>query len=428
MPSLDNSVKKLLEKSGGLFRLDMIYLIKGSFWTTLSFIAGTLASIVTMIAFGNLLPREAYGIYNYLLSLGASLTFLTFTGLGQAVMRSVARGYESVVPAALKIYLKCNLAAVACILIAALYYGIKGNMLFSVSLLMLAAAYPIAEAYHLYKQVLTGRRQFELLTKISSITSLVGALATLTTLYFTDRVLILIAVYTATSLIPNIIAYNFVEKKLTKGLPEEGEMNELKRTAFHFTAAGVVGVIASHIDKIVLFQAAGPVALAVYGFASAGPDKLSSLIKNWLSIALPKLTRRSLEQIEEILYLRIAFLLLTGTMLALIYFFIAPVFFKLFLPKYLDAVIYSQVLTWSLVATPVTVYLGSIFSSQNMLRATYALSLGNHFLRITLFVILGWYWQIWGLVFASIIYSLLHAIYGIIIWEIESKRLIKKNG
>src|SRR3989344_513029 len=104
----------------------MVYLAKGGFWTTLSFIVSTLASIATMVAFGNLLPRENFGTYNYLLSLGASLSFLTLTGMGPAVMRAVARGHGNVVPTAVSFQLKFNLLAVATTLLAALYYGYKG--------------------------------------------------------------------------------------------------------------------------------------------------------------------------------------------------------------------------------------------------------------------------------------------------------------
>jgi O-antigen/teichoic acid export membrane protein len=427
MQSLQNAVSRLTYSIERLLKLDISYLLSGGLWTSLSFAVGVLGSLATMVAFGNLLPREAYGIYNYLLSLGASLSFLTLSGTGPAVMRAVARGYESVVLVAFKFQLKYNFIAVATILAAAFYYGYKGNTLFAWSLALLAFAYPLAEAFHIYKQILTGRRRFDTLTKITNIVTLIGVFITVGALLYTDNVLILIVIYTSMSLVPNIIAYRMVTRNIDKRRPEPEQIKEMKRTAFHLTGAGVIGIIASYIDRIVLFQVAGPVALAVYSFALAGPDRLKSLIKNWMSIALPNLTRRSIAQIRQVLYRRIGLSILVGSAVFLAYFFIAPVLFKIFLPRYLDAIAYSQIIAAGLITTPVSVYIGSIFSSQNMIRAMYALNFGNHISRIVLFVTLGWLWQIWGLVVALIASQAINAVISIIIWEIESRRLIKIN-
>ncbi|MDO8424104.1 MAG: oligosaccharide flippase family protein [bacterium] len=427
MQSLKNKVFNALRSSERLFKLDMVYLAKGGWWTTLSFLVGILASVITMIAFGNLLPRETYGTYNYLLSLGASLSFLTLTGIGAPVMRAVARGYESVVPTALRFQLKYNLLAVATILTAAAYYGYKGNALFAGSLAMLAFAYPIAEAFHIYAQVLTGKKRFDTLTKVTSAITLLGALITVAALLLTDNILILIGLYASMALLPKIIIYAFVTRHLDKTPPDPQQVREMKRTAFHLTYAGVIGVISSYIDKIILFQVAGPAALAVYGFAIAGPERLKSLIKNWMSIALPRLANKSLEQIRQIVYQRLTLSLAVGLSLTLFYWFSAPILFKIFLPRYLDAILYSQVLSLGLIVTPISVYIGSIFASQNMLRATYALNIGVPIVRIALYLVFVWLWQIWGLVAASLLSSTINAFYSIIIWEVEIRRLSKQN-
>lgn len=427
MQSLRNKVFQALRLSERFFKLDMVYMVKGGLWTTLSFAVGTLASLVTMVAFGNLLERETYGIYNYLLSLGASLSFLTLSGAGIGVLRAVARGHENVVPKALYLQLKWNLLAVTTVLAAALYYGYKGNWLFALALALLAAAYPLAEAFHTYKQVLNGRKRFDLLTKINSVVTLLSTLATVVALVLTKSILVLIIVYAVFSLVPNILLYLFVTKDIPKTEPDPKQVEEMKRTAFHITGAGLFGAALQYIDKIVLFQVAGPASLAVYAFAIAGPERLKGLVKSWISIAVPQLAQRSLQEIRPVLYMRLGFSMLIGTALFLVYFFLSPLLFKLFLPKYLDAIFYSQIMALSLIAIPVTVYIGSVFSSQNMLRATYIFSIGTQVIRIVLLLILGLLWQFWGVVLAFVLATVFHAIYSVVLWEIESRRLIKKN-
>ncbi|MDP2651400.1 MAG: oligosaccharide flippase family protein, partial [bacterium] len=425
MQSLREKGVRALRSSERLFKLDMVYLFKGGLWTTLSFVVGTLASLVTMVAFGNLLPREAYGTYNYLLSLGATLSFLTLSGISVAVMRAVARGHENIVPAAMRLQLKYNLIAIAMVMASATYYGYKGNTLFALSLAMLAIAYPLAQSFHIFKQILTGKKRFDTLTKITSIITLISTLATVATLFLTDNVLIIIAVYSLMSLLPNLFAYKSVSRHLDKSLPAAEQITEMRRTAFHFTGAGLIGTAAQYIDKIVLFQVAGPASLAVYGFALAGPESLKSLVKNWTSIALPRLAQSSLPEIRRVLYRRITYSMLIGGALSLVYWLLAPILFNLFLPRYTDAIIYSQILALGLIIMPAVVYIGSIFSSQNMLRANYALNIGNHILRISLYLILGWLWQIWGLIIASLLSSLINTVYGMVIWEFESRRLLR---
>ncbi len=427
MESLKQKALFRLQSMEHWLRLDLTYLAKGGWWTSLSFVAGTLASLVSMVAFGNLLPREAYGTYNYLLALGASLSFLTLSGTGIGVLRAVSRGHENVVPEALKFQLKYNLIAVTTILVAGLYYGIKGNWLFASALIMLSVAYPVAEAFHIYVQVLTAQKRFDLLTKITSATALAGAVATVATLYFTRNILALIAVYTGMALLPNLISYYLTVGRIEKTEPEPEQVNEMKRTAFHITGAGIVGIVAAYIDKIILFQVAGPAVLAVYGFAIAGPERLKSLIKGWTTVTLPRLARKSLGSIRETLYWHLTLALVVGALATLCYWFVAPLLFRIFLPRYLDAVFYSQIQSLSLIVVPATIYLGSIFASQNMLRATYISSVGNQVFRIFLFLLFGWRWQIWGLIAASIIFNFASAACNLIVWELEYRRLKLKN-
>ena len=427
MISLRNKVFNTLRSSERLFNLDMVYAVKGGLWTTLRFSVSLLGSIATMVAFGNLLSREAYGTYNYLLSLAASLSFLTFSGVGTAVLRAVARGYENIVPFALRLQLKYNLIAISVVLSAAIYYGYKGDALFALSLTLLALAYPLAEAFHIYEQVLTSKKRFDILAKIDSLNNLATTVVVVITLLLTNNILILVGIYTLMSLGPNILSYWWSVRDLDKSEPNPETLAEMHRTAFHITGAGLIGTASQYIDKIILFQVAGPAALAIYSFATTGPERIKGLIKNWVGISVPKLAQKSTTQIHAIFYKRICFSVLIGTLLALTYTTLSPLLFELFLPRYLDSISYSQVYALGLIAIPATVYIGAIFATQNMLRATYTQSVASQITRIILFLIFGWLWQAWGLVIGSVVSNFINALYSIIIWEWEYRRLTENN-
>ncbi|MEK7186972.1 MAG: oligosaccharide flippase family protein [Patescibacteria group bacterium] len=408
-------------------KVDIAYAAKGGFWAAVRFSVGIATSLATLIAFGNLLPKENYGVYNYLLSLASALGFLTLTGIGPGIVRAVTRGSENVIRKALRLQLVYNLFAVVTIGFAAIYYGTKGNSVFAASLAILAISIPLEAAFHSYEHVLIGRKRFDLLALIASLSAFMAALTTIVILLFTDSVLILLSGFAVMSVGPSIIAFWYATRNLPRENPDEKIFAELKRSAFHITGAGLIGTLAQYIDKVLLFQIAGPATLAVYGFATAGPERLKGLLKNWVGIVLPRLAERNISEIKSVFYHRLILSFGVGTIFSFSYIVLAPILFGLFLPKYLDSILYSQVYALGLIMIPALVYVGSVFYSQNMLRAIYISSTGAQLLRIILFALFAWLWQIWGLVFAFLLTQVLSILYGVYVWEKESHRLINKK-
>ena len=418
-------VRDYLHQLGGIFNLDLIYVTRGGFWAAVRFVAGFLASLVSMITFGNLLSKENYGIYNYLLSLASSLAFLTLTGIGPVLTRAVARGEEQIIRYALRFELRYNLLSTAVIAAGGLYYYAKGNLVFALSLIILAVVIPMEAAFHIFESVFTGRKQFDTLTIISILSAFASTLATVGALLFTKSVVILVLMYSLTSLGPSSLAYYFASRKVPRTKPSAEEIGELRRSAFHITGAGLLGAAAQYIDKITLFHFAGAAALATYGFAIAGPERLKGVVKEWVNITLPRLAEREIHEIRHVFYTRIGLSLLVGAGCAAVYLVAAPILFHLLLPKYLDSIAYSQVYALGLVFIPPLIYMGNIYYSQNMLRAIYITSTTNQVLRITLFIVFGFLWQTWGLVFAFLLAQILGTVFGIIIWEWESRRHLR---
>ncbi len=412
-----------LRWSERLFKLDMVYIAKGGFWTSFRFIIGIASSLATMVAFGNLLPKENYGTYSYLLSLGASLGFLTLSGMGPVVIRNVAQGKESILRYALLLQLRYNLLGVATIAAGGLYYYFQGNKSFALALSVLAVVIPVEAAFHVYEHVLIGRKRFDTLAFLTSLSTIGASLATLITLLLTDSVLILVIVFGSLSLFPTLLAYIWTVSKVEVTSISEEEKREIRKSAFHITGAGLIGTLAQYLDKIILFQVAGPASLATYGFAIAGPERFKGLMKNWVNITLPRLAERSIDEIRAAFYKRLLISLVVGLSASLVYIIASPYLFKILLPKYLDSIIYSQVYALGLIPILALVYVGNIFYSQNMLRAIYLSSTSIQVVRIILFVIMGSLWQTWGLIGGFLVTQILSIFLCIYIWEKESLRL-----
>lgn len=423
MSILRNSLRQLAHTGNAWLKVDTAYILRGGFWSTVSFVVGTAASLATMVTFGNLISKDAYGTYNYLISLASSLGFLTLSGVTYGIVHAITKGDENVIPYAIRLQLRYGLLSTLIIGSVGVYYGAKGNMVFAAALILLAFIIPISNAYHSFEPILNGQKRFATLSIITSLTAIISAGATVITLYLTNSVLILICVYSTLSVLPNAFAYWYASRKLDKSSPSQEAIGRLRNTTFHITGAGMIGTIAQYIDKIILFQFAGPVALAVYGFAVAGPDRAKGFIKNWISIVLPRLSIRTIDEISAVLYLRILILTALGAAIAFICILAAPLLFHIFLPKYLEAIRYAQVYSLGLIFVPATIYIGNIFAGQNMLRSIYIHNLTSHLTKIILFPIFVSLWQIWGLIYASVLTYFLIAFYSIVILKIESKKL-----
>ena len=89
-----------LRRSEHWTHTDMVYIAKGGAWLTAARIVASISSFLMVIAFANLLTKEAYGLYQYVLSIVGILSISTLGGINTALTQAMARGYEgSIIPA-----------------------------------------------------------------------------------------------------------------------------------------------------------------------------------------------------------------------------------------------------------------------------------------------------------------------------------------
>ena len=81
MNTLKHATYRLLRKSERYFKTDMVYVARGGFWVTAGNIVSALAAFGLAVAYANLLPKESYGTYKYILSLAGIIGAFSLTGL-----------------------------------------------------------------------------------------------------------------------------------------------------------------------------------------------------------------------------------------------------------------------------------------------------------------------------------------------------------
>lgn len=389
---------KALRWSEKYTKTDMLYMAHGGFWLTLAKGVGMFSSLLLATAMANLISPEVFGTYKFVLAAAGVIGAFSLVGMGTGIIRAVARGHEGAFLSGISAYLKWSLGMVAMSFAAALYYYVSGNNTLAISFLLVAACNPILIGYSFFSQFISGKKDFRTQSVFDSIADFVPAIILIGALFLTQNPVYLILVYFASGITTNLLLHYATVRKYR---PNDSVDPETIPYAKHLSLMAVVGKIAENIDKVLVFHYMGAAQLATYAFAQTPIAQLKLLNEIPAKLAIPKLSTRNLAELKKTLPRKIFFLVGVMFVIVIVYILIAPVVFKLLFPKYLGAVIYTQVLALSLILAP-----GSIFNDALMAhlkkKELYISQTILPVVKIALFILLLPLFGIWGAIWATI--------------------------
>ena len=398
MKGIKKRIVKLLRWSQKYTKTDMVYIARGGFWLVLTRVFLLLISLATLVAFGNLLPAETYGTYQFIISTVGILGITALPGLGTALVRSVAKKKEGSLKKAFKTKLKwATLGTLALLLISGWYY-INGNNILAVAFLITAPIFPLKLASGIFGVFWNGKKRFDKNMILRVSVDIFIAISVIIALFTTDSIWIIIAVFFLSTALFNFIAYLYTSKQI---LNEEID-EEMVPYGKNLTVMGFIGTIASHLDKIVIWKFLGPIDVAVYTFSYTPINKLKGFIPI-RGLLLPKLSESGVKgknrkkKIFKKFLLMFTITIPFAGLLAVA----APFVYKLVFPQYLDSVIYFQVLTVLLALLPFAV-IGISLVAEMKTKYLYITRTVTPSTKIALFLVLTPIYEIWGVVFAII--------------------------
>jgi len=400
-----NQVYRLIEAVQGYLKIDLFYLIKGESWLLLGKAIGLMASFALSLAWANWINKEIYGYYQYILSLVGVISVFSLPELGAAIIQATARNFEGSFVRGFKIQLKWGLlASLSCLAIAG-YYWLKGNTNLPLAFLVIALFLPLFNASIIYLAFLWGKKLFNIQIRYDSTTQVVAALVIILTLfsiktYLSDwpiylLLLLIFAVYYAAR---TSLRFFFFLRTKSKFRPNSKEDPKTISFGKHLTFSGLADLVASNLDKILLFHYLGAVQLAIYSFATLIPEQLNSLLKQISNLTLPKFSLRSREEIRATLLKKFFYLAALIAVLALGYIIIAPFVYQFLFPKYLSSLPYSQIYVLSII--PLSFSIGAVLRAKMMIKEIYQIRIITPIVRALLFIVLIPMYGIWGAIFA----------------------------
>lgn len=423
---IKKKAKEILLRSQEYTGTDNVALVRNGFWGVLPLIAGSLVSLGLTVIYANLLPKETLGTFKYILALGSSLSFLTLTGMNGAVMQAVAQGAKGALLYSVRLQLRWNVLYAIAATILGGYYIMQGNPTIGFGVVILGITFPVSTALSTYGAFLAGQGNFRVAAILAVSVNLFYGIAIAITMIFTKALLLILVAHAIGVLIPVVITYWVTSKRDQFDLPPS-EQHALKRFGQHLSLINIFVTISTNIDRIALFHFAGPVILATYSIANAVPERAKGLLASALPSILPSLAKKDIRTIKSSLYMRLGQGFLIGILASTAYWMLAPTLFHLVAPKYLESIQYSRWLSLCLVLVVPYLYVGNALLSQKMTRGLYIRSWVTHITRIITIPLAILFFGIWGLIVGMIVLQVFGLIVCILVWEIESRRLININ-
>jgi len=381
----------------------MVYLVSGASWLTIGQISSTGLSLLIAIVFANLLPKETYGLYKYMLSIASLLSIFALPGMTSALTRAVARGFAGSIAPATKVCIRWSMLGLIVGCAIAIYYYLHGNITLSLSLLIISLFLPLFDPLANFSAYFLGKPDFRGNVIANFIIQIGSTLALIATILLGGNILALLIAYFGSYTTLYSCCYFYVLAKIPHDAPVDPEVISYGK---HLSVMSILGNVAANIDKLVLFHFLGPVEVAIYSVTTAAPDQLKSVVGFLITLLFPQFARGSdLEAHEK---MQRTFLLFFGASVVAVgtYITLAPLFFHLFFPKYESVVFLSQIFSLSLIGMsfdPATLFL----AARGKVREQYWGNTIGYVLQIVSVIILAIPYGIAGVIAARIITRIL---------------------
>lgn len=388
----------LLRWSEKYFKTDMVYLAHGGFWLTAGQIITAGTSFILSIAFANMVPKTVYGTYRYVLSVASTLSAFSLTGVGTAVVRSVARGLENVLRSGFWMSVRWSVILIVVSFVGSTYYFLNDNLTLAISLLFIGSFSPFLNSAHLATYYANGKKDFKRLSIYNAVKGVIPAVALVVTLLLTQNVLIIIFIYflanTAISLLTYRDAIHFYK-------PNTTDDPDLLDYSKKLSTISILSTATAQADKILIFTSIGSAELATYAIAIAFPEQIKAALRNLNFLMIPKFAERDPEHALDLRgkIVKMAIVLL---LIMIVYIVLAPLLYKIFFPAYVDAISFSQIYGISILSS-LAIIPTSVLTAHKRDKSLLIVNTVGSVVQLILLGIGTYFWALWGVVIAKVI-------------------------
>lgn len=397
---------RLLQHLGKLFRTDMVYVFRSSFWMAVAQGVASASSFLIAIAFANVLTKETYGSYKMIFSVMGVLSAFSMTAISIAVTRAAARGEDHAVLAGFRSNLAWGIPNLLLAVPVGFYYALKGQTDIAWGLAVAVPGALLIQSVELYGPYLVGKKEFKLNTRLAVLQTILSSALIASSLLVTRNVVAIVGAYFAANILTHIPLFEWVMRtfRVREKKPDGAAAVNYGK---HLSVMNLLGTISFQLDKVLTFYFLGPVQLAIYSIAIAPPQQLRILGKNLSAISLPKLTEKTPAELKRILPRKAFIVLLFSGALVGCYVLGAPYLYRWFFPQYMESLSYSRWYALLILSFPTILFQNSLVAHEEK-RGQYVIQVTIPIFKTILYLILIPMYQVKGVVASILVTEVLH--------------------
>ena len=416
-----NRILFYLDKLTELSGIDLRYVVKGSYWSTVDLVIANSASLLLAMAFTRLLPKEIYGTYSFVLSYAGIFSTFAISGITGVITRSIAKGFEGDLQRSLKYKMQWGLVSSTLSLAFAIYYLMAGNNTLAMSFGLVAVLLPSYTASTVVSSYFFAKELFKYNSIVGISVKATSLVVMVFTMFFTKSVPIIILAYFVPDQLIRFCFLRWAIKKYQKNKETSPDMNIF---AMHFTAMNILGGISKRLDSILLFHYIGAAELAIYRFAQLPMEKMQSLIGIMMGPGVPRFAKRDYGEIYPLLGKKLIWFNMLVLVIATCLFILLPFAFKILFPQYMESVYYARLLILTMVFSAPAVIHG-IWQAKIEIKKLYVLKIITHVSRIAIFPVLIPLYGISGAIWSQVAISFFAGFYIYIMYLKEKAHYLK---
>lgn len=394
---------RILRWSERYTKTDMVYLVSGSFWLTLSQFFSVASSFVLSILFARYLSKDTFGIYKYVLSIAGFFSTFSLNGMNMVIIRATSQGRDGTFKKSLGIQLKWTIGYFLLSSVVSGYYFSQGNSSYAICFVLVAILGPLSTVANSFSSFLQGKQDFKTSSLYSIYSSVIQFVVLAATIVYLPKYVFLVGAYYIATTASNV----YFCAKVLRRFPTSSntlssvDMAYAKRLSF----MTILGGAANQIDSIMVYHLLGPAQLAIYTFSILIPERVRSVMSIIVSAALPRLSEHGGGTKESLLRKSLQLFILGG-FLVIVYTLVAPALYGVLFPQYLESVSYSQWYSLSFLALPSFIALPSLYAKQDE-GALYVINVILPACKIFTSLVAVFFWGILGAIGAKLIHYVL---------------------
>lgn len=378
----------------------MHYLLSGTTYLGIGQIIAASSGFILTIVLVKILDQVEYGTYSYLISVAGIVGIFTLTGMDIVVAQSIARGATGALRVGFWRKFTWSLPAAGVALIVGFYYLFKENTILGYSLLAISLTTPLLYASSLYSSYWNGKKQFKKLALDNALRNILITLSIILTAYLTHDVLFVVFAYLISNTLISAIRFYLLERTL----PEDREHPDPSGLSLgkHLSLMDILGNVSLYVDKLIVFQYLGATQLAFYALALAPIKQLQSASRIVRALVLPKFSVRSEKELRKTIGHKVIVFFFVCLGLVVLYCVVAEYVFVYFFPEYEKALLYSQILSLSLLFMPSILHTQAL-TSLNRKRDLYIVNGVKSVSKIGMVLLFIPMFGVWGAILSFVL-------------------------